>query len=168
MIPRIQWVWFLNNFLFPTFFLAPGAGDFEFFDFFPVMETLSFYEIFPVPGDFEILRFSPVLEKYSPVLGDFEIYGFPCTGRLWVFTVFPVLNFRRLWVFTDFPVPEDWVFTVSLYRKTLSLSEKIPAPGFFPVLKTEFERKKSVPGFFPVLETLSLSEKIPGTEALMR
>ena len=55
----------------------------------PVLETLNFYDIFPVPGDFEFLQIFPVLGNtflYRKTLFLFSIFPvyweISCTGRL--------------------------------------------------------------------------------------
>ena len=85
----------------------------RFYDISPVLETLCFYDIFPV---LEALSFYDI----SPVLDTLSFYD--------ISHVLETLSFYDI-----FPVLE-----------TLSLNEKIPAPvpGFFPLLETEFERKK--------------------------
>ena len=93
--------------------IAPGTGDFE------------FLRHFPCTGNFEFLRYFPVLET----LNFYDI--FPVLETLSFCDISTVLETL---IFCDiFPVLE-----------TLSLNEKIPAPvpGFFPLLETEFERKK--------------------------
>ena len=67
----------------------------------PVLETLSFYAIFPVPEDFEFSRF-------FPCAGDFEFLRyFPGTGDFEFERKIPVLGFS--------PVLE----TLSLSKKSL-------------------------------------------------
>ena len=95
-----------------VFFKAPGHCA-------PVLETLSFVVIFPVPGDFEFLQI-------FPVLGNIFLY-------------------RKTLIFYDLPrvlrniflYQETLSFTIfSLYQETLSFSKKFPAPGLSPVLET--------------------------------
>ena len=149
---------------------STGTGDFEFFrkisctrdiSFSLYWKTLSFYDKFPVLG----------------------IFHFPCTGRLWVFTI----N-SRYWGFFIFPSTGDFEFEQKIpcagisppYWRLWVWMKKILYWDFPPLLETLILNEKSVYwdfalcwrlwvwtkkmpvlGFSLVLETLSLNEKIP-------